>query len=92
MNKCKITPTRSTLVKTHAGKDNDIVFQKLLLEFGLAGDRLVRSKKSVSKSLVRKVKDGSDVHSIMLQENWKTTKFNNFSTGKPYDIQTVLKK
>ena len=47
--KCKITPPGSTLVKPHAGKENDIVFQQLMLEFGLAGDRLVRSKKSVSK-------------------------------------------
>ena len=62
------------------------------MKFGLGGYRLIHSKKPVKKSKVRKVKGGSDVHSITSQDNWQTMKFKIFSTWKPYDTQTFLEK
>ena len=57
LNGRKITPSGSNLVNPHVGKDNDIVLQQLLLEFGLEGDGIIYNEKYVKKLKVRKNKE-----------------------------------
>ena len=90
LNDFKITPTVSTLGNSHGGEEGDIFIQKLLLAFGLEDDSLVHLKKYVSKSKVRQVKLGNNVHSKPSQDKCKTMNFNHFPNAKSQDIHTDL--
>ena len=57
LNKRKITPPDSNQRNPHVGKDDDIVLQQLLLEFGLEGDGIIYNEKYVKKLKVRKNKE-----------------------------------
>ena len=69
LNKRHIIPPDSTMGNPHVSEEYSIVLWQLLLAFGLEGDRLVHSKKTVMKLKVRKFKDRSDVNSVISQDN-----------------------
>ena len=77
LNVRKIAPTDSTPGKPHVGKENNILFQQLLLVFGLGYDRFVYSKKYVRKSKVIENKAGRDAHSRASKDKWKIMRFKN---------------
>ena len=100
LNECKIASTDSTLGKPHVGKEDGIVLQQLLLEFGLGDDRLVYSKISDRNPKIKENKAESDAHSRVPQNKWKNMKFdkwknvrfNKFPMWNAHNIRGVPEK
>ena len=64
------------------GNDYFNFLWKLLLEFGLEYDGLGNATESAILPNVYKVKDGNDVQHIISQDNFQSTKLNQFSMIK----------
>ena len=92
LNEQKITPPNSPIEMPHLEEEDDIIFQQLLLAFGLVDDGAVQSKRSAREMELGTVSDGSDENPKALKDQWQSMNFDSFPKEPPHEIQTVLKE
>jgi len=92
LNEQKITPPNSPIEMPHLEEEDDIIFQQLLLAFGLVDDGAVQSKRSAGELELVTVSDGSDENPKALKDQWQSMNFDSFPKEPPHEIQTVLKE
>ena len=82
----KITPPNSPIEMPHLEEEDDIIFQQLLLAFGLVDDGAVQSKRSAGELELVTVSDGSDENPKALKDQWQSMNFDSFPKEPPQEI------